>query len=253
VPIANWSRIVPYLVSHRRFRDLLLEQSIVVSLGQPGTLGVLERFGASPWTAPLIRFRNDREIAEKAYRMAAERGMELPDVMRMMLIKAVRIGDFAIDQDRDAVAKPAGDRPFEAYEPRDWDPLKESLDAEAALALLSQAVADRSAWLHQGPHGVEFVARASTARARRSSQAAGRIRSKGQRGRGGWTAPPSPFPSTRSKRKPLDPSPRPTCLRNDVHTQLDPSVHGAIRRPRVTCDVTTPALVAGVESGPAPA
>ena len=57
--------------------------------------------------SPLIRFRINREIAEKAYRMAAERGMELPDVMRMMLTKAVRIGDFAIDQDRDAVPKPA--------------------------------------------------------------------------------------------------------------------------------------------------
>jgi hypothetical protein len=99
--------------------------------------------------SPLIRFRINREIAEKAYRMAAERGMELPDVMRMMLTKAVRIGDFAIDQDRDAVAKPAGDRPFEAYEPRYWDSLKESLDAEAALALLNQAIADRTAWLDE--------------------------------------------------------------------------------------------------------
>ena len=48
VPIANWSRIVPYLVSHRRFRDPLLEQSIAVFLGQPRTLdAVLQRFAAS--------------------------------------------------------------------------------------------------------------------------------------------------------------------------------------------------------------
>jgi hypothetical protein len=120
VPIASWSRIVPYLVSHRRFRYLLLEQSIVVSLGQPGTLGaVLERFGASPWTALSSVSATTAKSPKKACWMAAGRGMELPDVMRMMLTKAVRIGGFAIDQDRDAVAKPAGDRPFEAYEPRD--------------------------------------------------------------------------------------------------------------------------------------
>ena len=77
--------------------------------------------------------------------MAAERGMELPDVMRMMLTKAVRIGDFAIDQDRDAASEPANDLPFQAYEHRYWDPLKASLDAEAALALLKQAIADRTA------------------------------------------------------------------------------------------------------------
>ena len=52
VPIANWSRIIPYLASHRRFRDPLLEQSIVVYLGQPRTLdAVLERFAANDATS----------------------------------------------------------------------------------------------------------------------------------------------------------------------------------------------------------
>ncbi|MBS0343828.1 MAG: hypothetical protein JSS56_25265 [Proteobacteria bacterium] len=52
IPIANWSRIVPYLVSHRRFRNALLEQSIVVFLGQPQTLdAVLERFAVSDATS----------------------------------------------------------------------------------------------------------------------------------------------------------------------------------------------------------
>lgn len=97
--------------------------------------------------SPIIRFRINREIAEKAHRMAAERGMELPDVMRMMLTKAVRIGDFSIDQEREATPEQAGDRPFGTYEPRYWDPLKDALDAEAALALLHQSIADRTAWL----------------------------------------------------------------------------------------------------------
>jgi hypothetical protein len=34
VPIRSWSRIVGHLVSHRRFRDPLLEQKITVYLGR---------------------------------------------------------------------------------------------------------------------------------------------------------------------------------------------------------------------------
>lgn len=32
IPIANWARIVPYLVSHRRYKDALLEQQIMAFL-----------------------------------------------------------------------------------------------------------------------------------------------------------------------------------------------------------------------------
>ena len=39
LPIANWSRIVPYLVAHRRFLDRMLEQSIVVPLAGFSSLG----------------------------------------------------------------------------------------------------------------------------------------------------------------------------------------------------------------------
>ena len=52
IPIANWSRIVPFLASHRRFRNALLEQSIVVFLGQPRALdAVLERFAENDATS----------------------------------------------------------------------------------------------------------------------------------------------------------------------------------------------------------
>lgn len=45
VPIANWSRIVPYLVSYRRFRTPVLEQAIVVYLNEPRALdAIVERF-----------------------------------------------------------------------------------------------------------------------------------------------------------------------------------------------------------------
>ncbi|MBT2305302.1 hypothetical protein J7E70_33405 [Variovorax paradoxus] len=58
---------------------------------------------------------------------------------------------FAIDQNRDAASKSASDPPFQAYELRYWNSLTESLDAEAALALLNQAIADRWAWLDERP------------------------------------------------------------------------------------------------------
>ena len=45
VPVTNWARIVPYLVTGRRFPNPLLEQSIVVALGQPCSLDeILARF-----------------------------------------------------------------------------------------------------------------------------------------------------------------------------------------------------------------
>lgn len=34
IPIANWARIIPYLVSHRRYRNALLEQQIMAFLNQ---------------------------------------------------------------------------------------------------------------------------------------------------------------------------------------------------------------------------
>ena len=101
--------------------------------------------------SPIIRFRLDREIAERAHRMAAQQGLELPDVLRMMVNRAVRTGTFSVDRDRDwpagtGTALPAG----EAYEPRYWGDALAALDAETALALLYQAIADRTARLDEG-------------------------------------------------------------------------------------------------------
>jgi antitoxin component of RelBE/YafQ-DinJ toxin-antitoxin module len=99
--------------------------------------------------SPIIRFRLDREIAERAQRMAEERGLELPDIMRMMLTKAVRIGDFSIDQEQPLRAAPTESRSVAAYEPRYWSDALAALDAEVALAALHQAIADRTAWLDE--------------------------------------------------------------------------------------------------------
>ena len=100
--------------------------------------------------SPIIRFRIDRAIAKEAYRMAAELGMELPDVMRMMLTKAVRLRRFSIDQDQDAPYRFAANPTVEDYEARYWDPLNASLDAELALALLHRTIADLTQSLDEG-------------------------------------------------------------------------------------------------------
>jgi antitoxin component of RelBE/YafQ-DinJ toxin-antitoxin module len=89
-----------------------------------------------------FHLRIDRAIAEKAMKMAHARGMELPDVIRMMLAKAVRLGDFSIDEDRPQVHQVAeSTRPYFAYDERQWDTMKSVLDAELALALLDQYIA----------------------------------------------------------------------------------------------------------------
>lgn len=45
IPIANWARITPYLVSHRRYQDRLLAQSIETFLDQPASIdAILKHF-----------------------------------------------------------------------------------------------------------------------------------------------------------------------------------------------------------------
>ncbi|MDM0049766.1 hypothetical protein [Variovorax sp. J22R115] len=99
---------------------------------------------------PIIRFRIDPHIAKEVHRMAAEIGMELPDVMRAMLTKAVRNRSFSIDRERDAPTRLASDPVAGAYEPRYWDPLKPALEAELALALLHRIIARLTTSLDEG-------------------------------------------------------------------------------------------------------
>ena len=100
--------------------------------------------------SPIIRFRIDREIAERAHRLAALNGLELPEVMRMMLTKAVLNGDFSIDRDTDSGATTAQNRPTKTYEPRHWAEVKAALDAETALAVLHQTIAEQTVGLDEG-------------------------------------------------------------------------------------------------------
>ncbi len=91
-----------------------------------------------------LRLRIDGEIAKKAMAMARAQNMELADALRMMLAKAVRIGDFAIDDEASGPAPAGKSRAFFGYDESQWAPLKGVLDAELALALVNQFVADRT-------------------------------------------------------------------------------------------------------------
>ncbi|MDM0022677.1 hypothetical protein [Variovorax saccharolyticus] len=99
--------------------------------------------------SPIIRFRIDPAIAKDAYRMAAEIGMELPDVLRMFLTRSVRAGTFSLDLDAGASPRQVAE-PLATYEVRYWDPLQVALDAELALALLHRTIAELTTSLDEG-------------------------------------------------------------------------------------------------------
>ncbi|MDM0108473.1 hypothetical protein QTH97_26225 [Variovorax sp. J22R24] len=79
--------------------------------------------------------------------MAKARGMELPDVLRMMLTKAVLSRSFSLDlaKGADQGQAPKEREQLNPFEPRYGGPCKTTIDAELALALLQRSVADASA------------------------------------------------------------------------------------------------------------
>jgi antitoxin component of RelBE/YafQ-DinJ toxin-antitoxin module len=91
-----------------------------------------------------LRIRIDRAIAEQAMKMAQTRGMELADVIRMMVTKAVQIGDFSIEPERSKQQAVKAARPYYAYDERQWTSSKTVLDAELALALVDQYIASHT-------------------------------------------------------------------------------------------------------------
>lgn len=101
--------------------------------------------------SPLIRFRVDREIGERAHRMAAQMGLELPDIMRMMLTAAVRAGKFSVDPETSPRTGAPTQEQLDPYEPRYWSEVQATLDADLALALLHHVVAACTTWLDKAP------------------------------------------------------------------------------------------------------
>lgn len=105
-----------------------------------------------------LRIRIDRAIADKAHKMARSLGMELPDVVRMMLTEAVRIGDFSIERSEQRPTAQAA-RPFYEYDERQWNSMKTMLDAELALALVNQYIASHTLQIEAAAERAEPDAR----------------------------------------------------------------------------------------------
>ena len=76
--------------------------------------------------------------------MAKARGTELPDVLRMMLTRAVQLRDFTTDL-ADHEQSPKRREPVDPFEPRYWGPYKTTIDAELALTLLRRSLAHATA------------------------------------------------------------------------------------------------------------
>lgn len=81
VPVTNWARILPYLVTGRRFPDPLLEQSIVVLLGQPCSLDEI-----------LARFSDHDDVAVESalYSLVAYGRVVSPDLAMSLLSGTTR-------------------------------------------------------------------------------------------------------------------------------------------------------------------
>lgn len=71
IPIANWARIIPYLVSHRRYRNALLEQQIMAFLNQDESVdSVLAHFTQ----------RDETTVQAALFQLLAEGRVVSPDL-----------------------------------------------------------------------------------------------------------------------------------------------------------------------------
>lgn len=106
----------------------------------------------------LIRFRIDPKLAQQAEQICAAAGLELRDVLRIVVTRMAGEGTLPFDLRSASVAEARG-RPFYEYNERLWANLKPTIDAEVALALLARFIADCSTRLdeaegtdHSEPH-----------------------------------------------------------------------------------------------------
>lgn len=89
------------------------------------------------------RFRVDPQQLAEAREVCARLGIELADVLRAMVARIA--GDGAIPFELPPPT--AADDPFDTLDERLWSPLKHTLQAEAALALIDRTIADAAARL----------------------------------------------------------------------------------------------------------
>lgn len=99
----------------------------------------------------LIRFRIDPKLAQQAEQVCAAAGLELRDVLRIVVARMGREGTLPFDPRSASVVEARG-RPFYEYNERLWADLKPSIDAEVALALLARFIADCSTRLDEAEH-----------------------------------------------------------------------------------------------------
>jgi hypothetical protein len=81
IPLANWARITPYLVSHRRYRDALLEQQIMAFLNQDESVNsVLAHFSE----------RDETTVQAALFQLLAEGRVISPDLASQLMDGATR-------------------------------------------------------------------------------------------------------------------------------------------------------------------
>jgi hypothetical protein len=81
IPISNWARITPYLVSHRLYRDALLEQSIEDFLGDAASMqAVLQCFTQ----------RDETTVQAAIFALLAAGRIVSPDIARLPLSGSTR-------------------------------------------------------------------------------------------------------------------------------------------------------------------
>ncbi|MFM9428019.1 hypothetical protein RCH10_004481 [Variovorax sp. GrIS 2.14] len=97
-------------------------------------------------TGPNLRFRIARELAKRAHDLSKAAGIHLPSLIRSM-VTFMRVENSSPDQQDSVRARFAAASNLDTYEPRYWAEMTPFLDAEVAIAMLHQTVADATTWL----------------------------------------------------------------------------------------------------------
>lgn len=149
----GWSRV------HRRRHPSKSRLFVSPAIALAGSTGTTRHNRCKPPPGPmdteLVRFRIDPTLRDKAASICAEHGMELHDVLRLVVTQIAREGALpsAIGPSAQIAIQPLqGASP---YDNRVWSILRGQLDAELAVSLLARQIADRSARLDEASAGPE--------------------------------------------------------------------------------------------------
>lgn len=93
-----------------------------------------------------LRFMLHRELLDRANAVCARHGVQLADVLRGVVTRIATEGSLP-SQGKLHPSLASNRLPFDEYDPRLWDPLLLSINAELAVTLLAAFIADCSAQL----------------------------------------------------------------------------------------------------------